>query len=236
MMFSKVDVIKSCDIKISFTDFGSIVFDVTHEEFVIVIPHSLRTVISDALYARHIGEQLNDVTISAMKSMVYSIIFANLDMVDVLFKKMFSQEQGGLKSSSGNAIYTMLVDSYAQWSSISLKEIRGYSQGITQICLSRQMGHTTAITQLFNENWEDSVLFSVAPTKYLMQKIFPFAIPERVVSVQSLFNKTVDMEKFSDVKFIMFDMCNTHQNVRDSAIKEICSRNYKNLQHIFIVQ
>ncbi len=236
MMFSKVDVIKSCDVKISFTDFGSIVFDVTHEEFVVVIPHSLRTVISDTLYAHYIGEQLTDATISAMKSMVYSILFRNLDMIDVLFKKKTSCEQGGLKSSSGNAIYTMLVESYAQWSKLSLQEIRGYSQGITQICLSRQMGHTTAITQLFNENWEDSVLFSVAPTKYLMQKIFPFAIPERVVSVQSIFNKTVDMGKFSDVKFFMFDMCNTNQNVRDSAIKEICSQNFKNLQHIFIVQ
>lgn len=152
----------------------------------------------------------------------------------------------GLNHTEGNHIYTMLVHSCQQWETVKNKNERfygnniGVSVGVTQISLSRQMGHTTAITQLFKENVKDSLFFSCALTKTTITSML---IPlwcdiedqKRIISVPGVFNATVDITKFRDAKYLMVDFSGASNRVRE-ALMDILYRQFPMAKHIFIVQ
>lgn len=142
----------------------------------------------------------------------------------------------GLNYTEGNNIYNTLVESYEKWKSFEKTlgpKVRGYSEGITQVSLSRGMGHTTALIQLFNENADESFLITVVPNQFVRQNVNR-EYWDRV--------HRTDFERYVRgrelrflVKFVMIDFCSISFKVRDKVLDDVRVM-FPNVEHIFIVE
>lgn len=133
---------------------------------------------------------------------------------------------------SGELIYRLLVDSERCHS--HRMENQHTTVGISQISLSRQMGHTTAILKLFKERANESLLITIVPNKFVRQQV-----PDE--HWRRIFGSNVHQEIMGkrwayEASYIMIDFCGISNSVRENVLSLLRSGRFTNLKHIFIVQ
>lgn len=136
---------------------------------------------------------------------------------------------------SGDLIYSLLVDSEKYHTRHMEKQYTNHqSVGISQVSLSRQMGHTTAILKLFKERANESLLITTVLNKFVRQQV-----PDdhwRRIFGSNVHQEIMGKRWAYEANYIMIDFCGIANSVRENVLSLLRSGRFTNLKHIFIVQ